>query len=105
MRNFAISREFMENNGTLYEIIRKVKESQISSVPEREAWKSHLSAEAIFRSGEWLVFVSVVPEAEIVPEQEITAEIKPAQEEQATHAENTLNTEQCTNEENSTSNG
>jgi len=65
MRSFLISREFIEIESTLYEILRKIREDH---GPVIEVWREHLGADKVFKKDGFLFFCRTVEEAQIVEE-------------------------------------
>ena len=57
--------EFIEQGGTLYQVIRKIKES---SDPIIDDWKEYLLADRVFRKEGLLYFCRTVEEATIISE-------------------------------------
>jgi hypothetical protein len=76
-----LTREFVEIEGNLYEVIRHIKES---SNPIVDTWKEHLRADKVFRKDGRLFFCRYVDEAvveEFIPH-EPKSEITPETDEQ-----------------------
>jgi hypothetical protein len=63
---FQINTAFIEINGTLYKIVKRIRESHS---PILDAWKEHLGADKVFKKDEFYFFVKEVPEAEIVQDE------------------------------------
>jgi hypothetical protein len=57
--------ELIDNGGTLYQVIRKIKES---SNPIIDDWKEHLLTDKVFRKEGLLYFCRTVEEATIISE-------------------------------------
>jgi hypothetical protein len=66
MHSFILKREFISNEGTLYEVLRTLKEDQTPENEQREAWKQLLEADIIFRRDGHLYFCRTIQEAEII---------------------------------------
>ena len=60
MRSFELKTEFIEVNGELFEVLRKIKEDQ---QPVVETWKEHLMADKVFRRDGLLYFCRSIEEA------------------------------------------
>ena len=65
-------RGFLEIDGSLYEVLREIREKDDIVVDE---WKTRLGAETVFRKDGHLYFVTKVQEAHIVTEEEYQAEL------------------------------
>ena len=76
-----ITREFVEIEGNLYEVIRSLNES---NNPIIDTWKAHLRADKVFRKDGRLFFCRYIDEAiieEFIPNEPKT-EIQPEANEQ-----------------------
>jgi hypothetical protein len=69
---FEMRRGFLEIDGSLYEVLREIREKDDIVVDE---WKTRLGAETVFRKDGHLYFVTKVQEAHIVTEEEYQAEL------------------------------
>lgn len=66
IKGFQMVREFMEIQGDLFEIVRRIREQKDTPV---DAWKEHLGADKVFRKDGFLFFCRQVEEAQIVEDE------------------------------------
>jgi hypothetical protein len=76
MHSFILKREFITNEGTLYEVLRIINEQQAPQTEHRDSWKQFLDADIVFKRGEHLYFCRTIQEAIIINDNESSTDGK-----------------------------